>query len=211
LKVNAHLAKSSCENMQLYLASSNPGKLAEFKAMAGPYPALRLGLLPDFSSLPAFDENAPTFSENAAGKALHYSQFTDARILADDSGLVIPALGGIPGVRSARYAGPDATDRERYEKLLVAMRGLTGQKRDARFVCAIAVAQKTRPLAVITARVDGQILESPRGRHGFGYDPVFEIIALQKTFAELSADHKNEIGHRGKAFRRLLEIFEPLL
>ena len=196
--------------MQLYLATSNLGKLAEFKAMAGSRPALMLGLLPDFSSFPAFDENAPTFSENAAGKALHYSQFTDARIMADDSGLVVPALGGIPGVRSARYAGPSATDRERYEKLLVEMRHLTGQQRRAHFVCAIAVAQKSRPIAVITARVDGQILKLPRGESGFGYDPIFEIIELQKSFAELSADQKNEIGHRGKAFRRLLEIFQPL-
>lgn len=197
--------------MELYLASSNPGKLAEFKEMAGSYPALTLGLLPDFSSFPAFDENAPTFSENAAGKALHYSRFTNAMIMADDSGLVVPALGGIPGVRSARYAGPNATDRERYEKLLVEMRNFTGQQRRAHFVCAIAVAQETRPVAVITARVDGQILQSPRGENGFGYDPVFEIVELQKTFAELSADQKNKIGHRGKAFRRVLEIFQPML
>jgi XTP/dITP diphosphohydrolase len=210
LKVSDRLAKSISENMQLNLASSNPGKLAEFKGMADLYPALTLGLLPEFSSFPAFDENAPTFSENAAGKALHYSQFTDAKIMADDSGLVVPALGGIPGVRSARYAGPNATDRERYEKLLVEMRDFTGQQRRAHFVCAIAVAQKDRPIAVITARVDGQILESPRGENGFGYDPIFEIIELQKTFAELSPDQKHEIGHRGKAFRRLLEVFQPL-
>ena len=197
--------------MQLYLASTNPGKLAEFEGMAGACPALTLGLLPDFSSFPAFDEHAPTFSENAAGKALHYSQFTDVRIVADDSGLVVPALGGIPGVRSARYAGPNATDRQRYEKLLLEMRDLTGPERRAHFVCAIAVAEKAQPLAVITARVDGQIRESPRGENGFGYDPIFEIIELQKTFAELSADQKNEIGHRGKAFHRVLEILKPLL
>ena len=178
--------------------------------MAGSHPALMLGLLPDFSSFPAFDENAPTFSENAAGKALHYSQFTDSKIMADDSGLVVPALGGIPGVRSARYAGPNATERERYEKLLVEMRDLTGQQRRAHFVCAIAVAQKSQPIAVVTARVDGQILKLPRGESGFGYDPIFEIIELQKSFAELSADEKNRIGHRGRAFRRLLEILQPL-
>jgi XTP/dITP diphosphohydrolase len=170
-----------------------------------------LGLLPDFSSFAAFPEDAPTFSENAAGKALHYSRFTDFAILADDSGLVVPALGGIPGVRSARYAGPDATDRQRCEKLLLEMRGVRADERRAHFVCALAVARKTRPLAVITARVDGRILESPRGDKGFGYDPIFEIIELQKTFAELSAIQKNEIGHRGKAFRRLLEVFQALL
>jgi XTP/dITP diphosphohydrolase len=196
--------------MQLYLASSNPGKLAEFKGMASSRPALTLGLLPNFPSFPAFDENASTFSENAAGKALHYSQFTDVRVVADDSGLVVPAMGGIPGVRSARYAGPNATDRERYERLLVEMRDLTGPERRAHFVCAIAVAQNMRPIAVITARVDGQLLESPRGKNGFGYDPIFEVVELEKTFAELSAGQKNDIGHRGKAFRRLLEIFQPL-
>ena len=196
--------------MQLHLASANPGKLAEFEGMARTYQGLTLGLLPDFSSFPAFDESAPTFSENAAGKALHYSQFANGRVVADDSGLVVPALGGIPGVRSARYAGPNATDRERYEKLLVEMRDFVGQQRRAHFVCAIAVAQKDWPIAVITARVDGQILESPKGGNGFGYDPIFEIIELRKTFAELSVDQKNEIGHRGKAFRRLLEIFQPL-
>jgi XTP/dITP diphosphohydrolase len=197
-------------NTQLFLASSNPGKLAEFQGMAGAHPEVTLRLLPDFSSFPAFDENAPTFSENAAGKALHYSQFTGVRIVADDSGLVVPALGGIPGVRSARYAGPNATDRERYEKLLVEMRDLTGPERRAHFVCAIAVAQNRRPIAVITARVDGQVLGSPRGESGFGYDPVFEVVELRKSFAELSADQKNDVGHRGKAFRRLLEIFQPL-
>ncbi len=179
--------------------------------MAASYPGLALGLLPNFPSFPAFDENAPTFSENAAGKALYYSQFTDTRIVADDSGLVVPALGGVPGVQSARFAGPNATDRERNEKLLHEMRDLTGLERSAHFVCAIAVAQKVRPIAVTTARVDGRILERPRGEKGFGYDPVFEIIELRKTFAELSADQKNEIGHRGKAFRRMLEIFQPLL
>lgn len=179
--------------------------------MAASHSELALGLLPDFSSFPAFHENAPTFSENAAGKALHYSQFTDVRVVADDSGLVVPALGGVPGVLSARYAGPNATDRERNEKLLVEVRHLAGLERRAHFVCALAVARKMCPIAVITARVDGRILEPPRGGNGFGYDPIFEIIELQKTFAELSAAEKNEIGHRGKAFRRLLEVFPSLL
>ena len=172
--------------------------------MAGAYPALMLGLLPDFSSFPGFDENAPTFSENAAGKALHYSQFTNGRIVADDSGLVVPALGGFPGVRSARYAGPNATDRERYEKLLIEMRDLTDQRRRAHFVCAIAVAQRARPIAVITARVDGQILQSPRGENGFGYDPLFYLPELDRTMAEIDMKTKLSLSHRGRAIVELL-------
>jgi XTP/dITP diphosphohydrolase len=193
-------------NLQLILASSNSGKLAEFQSMANSNPSIHLELLANFSTLPIFAENAPTFAENAAGKALHYSQITDGLIFADDSGLVVPALGGAPGVRSARYAGPHATDAQRNEKLLKEMAALTGSARRAHFVCAIAAAQRNRPIAVITARVDGEILSTPRGATGFGYDPVFFIRELDKTFAELSANEKNKISHRGKAFHRLLEV-----
>lgn len=192
----------------LFLASSNQGKLAEFLALANsvtsPTTPLRLELLLDFSSLPIFEETAPTFAENAAGKALHYSQFAEGRILADDSGLVVPALGGAPGVRSARYAGPNATSAERNAKLLNEMQHLTGEQRRAYFVCVLAVAEKGRAIAVISARVDGEILQAPRGAAGFGYDPVFYVPELGKSFAELSATEKNTHSHRGKAFRRLL-------
>jgi XTP/dITP diphosphohydrolase len=191
---------------KIILASSNPGKLTEFQSMANSNPSIHLELLANFSALPTFPENAPTFAENAAGKALHYSQFTDGLIVADDSGLVVPALGGAPGVRSARYAGPNATDSQRNEKLLEEMAALTGNARRAHFICAIAAAQKNRAVAVITARVDGEILTAPRGSTGFGYDPVFFIRDLDKTFAELSANEKNKISHRGKAFHRLLEV-----
>ena len=195
---------------KVQLASSNPGKLAEFLVMResvrSPGSPLQLVLLPNFSSLPAFDENAPTFAENAAGKALHYSRFVEGCILADDSGLVVPALGGAPGVRSARYAGPNASSEERNAKLLHEMRYLTGAQRQAHFVCALTLAEKGRAIAVITARVDGEIAPSPSGTTGFGYDPIFGIPELNKTFAELSAEQKNKLSHRGKAFVRLLEI-----
>src|SRR5271168_524384 len=123
---------------QLFLASSNQGKRAELLTLANAEdhdsPLPQLVLLPNFSSLPAFPENAPTFAENAAGKALHYSQFAEGPVLADDSGLVVPALGGEPGVRSARYAGANASSAERNAKLLDAMRHLTGEARRAHFV-----------------------------------------------------------------------------
>ncbi|HME12112.1 MAG TPA: non-canonical purine NTP pyrophosphatase, partial [Candidatus Acidoferrum sp.] len=124
--------------------------------------------------------------------------------LADDSGLVVPALGGAPGVRSARYAGPNASSAERSAKLLNEMQHLTGEERRAYFVCVLAVAEKGRVLAVISARADGEILPAARGTGGFGYDPVFYVLERGKTFAELSAAEKNALSHRGKAFRRLL-------
>jgi XTP/dITP diphosphohydrolase len=163
--------------------------------------------MPDFTSLPAFDESAPTFAENAAGKAMHYSKFANEMVLADDSGLVVPALGGAPGVHSARYAGPGASDADRIRKLLGEMRDKAGDARAARFVCLLAVAKQGRVHAVVSDFAPGLLLESPRGTGGFGYDPVFLIPELNKTFAELSRDEKNRLSHRGKAFRRLIEAF----
>jgi XTP/dITP diphosphohydrolase len=196
---------------KLYLASSNPGKLGEFRALAYAAQrgaALEMELLPGFDSLPPFEENSPTFAENALGKALYYSQVADAPVFADDSGLVVPALGGAPGVRSARYAGPTATSAERIAKLLGELQGKSGPERSARFVCAIALARRGRALAIITDRVDGEILEAPRGAGGFGYDPVFYFPPLGKAFAELPAEEKNEHSHRGKAFRKLLGVLQ---
>ena len=171
---------------------------------------MELALLSGFAALPEFDECAGTFAEIAAGKALHYSRFTDEAVLADDSGLVVPALGGAPGVRSARYAGPNATSAERNEKLLSEMREFTGLQRRAYFVCALALAQKGRAMAIITARADGEILLAPRGGNGFGYDPVFYLRDLGKSFAELLPEEKNRFSHRGKAFRRLMQILPDI-
>jgi XTP/dITP diphosphohydrolase len=199
---------------KLFLASSNPGKLAEYSELAAAFASslvAELALLPDFEALPAFEENAPTFAENAAGKALHYSRHCDGLIFADDSGLVVPALGGAPGVHSARYAGPQATNSQRIGKLLGEMRGKVGSERAACFVCAIALAERGRALAIVTDFVDGEILETPRGSGGFGYDPVFYFPALGKTFAEIPAERKNQHSHRGKAFRRLLAALSSML
>jgi XTP/dITP diphosphohydrolase len=198
---------------KLFLASSNPGKLEEFRALAqtsrpGVTDALNarveIELLPMFDSLPSFEEDAPTFAENAAGKALHYSRLGEGLVFADDSGLVVPTLGGAPGVHSARYAGPNATSAERIVKLLGALRDKKGAERAAHFVCAIALAERGRAIGIVAARVDGEISESPRGSGGFGYDPVFYFPALKRTFAELLKEEKNRIIHRGKAFRKML-------
>jgi XTP/dITP diphosphohydrolase len=199
---------------KLYLATSNPGKLGEYRALAAAVaPSLRIELevLPGFEELPAFEESAATFAENAAGKALHYSRLREGMVFADDSGLVVPALGGAPGVHSARYAGPKATNSQRIERLLGEMGSKTDNERAAYFVCAIALAENGRAMAVVTDRVDGEILESPRGAGGFGYDPVFYFPALKKTFAELSAEEKNQFSHRGKAFRKLLTALSSML
>ena len=142
------------------------------------------------------------------GKALHYSRLVEGLVIADDSGLVVPSLGGAPGVHSARYAGPDATNAQRINKLLGELNGKKSRERTAHFVCAIALARAGRVIAIVTARVDGEILESPRGDGGFGYDPVFYFPALKKTFAELSAQEKNQISHRGNAFRKLLSALK---
>jgi XTP/dITP diphosphohydrolase len=201
--------------VKLFVATSNPGKLKEYRILAearAPSPVrVDLALVPEFASLPAFEENAPTFAENAAGKALHYSRMRDGLIFADDSGLVVPALGGAPGVLSARYAGVKATNSQRVEKLLKEMRDLTGGKRAAHFVCAIALARQGRALAVVTDRADGEILRETRGAGGFGYDPVFYFNPLEKTFAELSEEEKNRHSHRGRAFSKLLVALSSML
>jgi len=199
---------------KLFLASSNPGKLAEYRGLVTPSASLLpidLALLTDFEALPVFEENFATFAENAAGKALHYSRHTNGLVFADDSGLVVPALAGAPGVHSARYAGPQATNAKRIEKLLGEMRGKTGSARAAYFVCAIALAEQGRALAIVTDRVDGEILDAPHGSGGFGYDPVFYFPALGNTFAEIPAEEKNQHSHRGKAFRRLLAALSSMI
>ncbi len=187
--------------------TGNSGKLREFQILAAGH-ALELELLPEYATLPEFEEAAPTFAENAAGKALYYSKHCDGMVFADDSGLVVPALGGAPGVLSARYAGLGASSEQRNTKLLGALLGKMGGERAAYFVCVITAAQRGRANAVISAKVDGEILQEPRGSGGFGYDPVFYFPALGKAFAELSAEEKSQQSHRGKAFRRLIEMLE---
>ena len=192
---------------KLFLASGNPGKVREFQVLAVGR-ALEVQLLPGFADIPEFDENAPTFGENATGKALYYSRQRREMVFADDSGLVVPALHGAPGVLSARYAGPGASNDERLAKLLDELRNKTGAERAAYFVCVIAAAHEGRAVAIVSARVDGEILEVPLGTGGFGYDPVFFFPQLGKSFAELRPEEKNQFSHRGKAFRRLMEALE---
>jgi XTP/dITP diphosphohydrolase len=194
--------------MELLLASSNPGKLREYRALGGAS-SIEIQLIPNFGELPPFDESAPTFAENAAGKAQHYSRFAEGIVLADDSGLVVPALRGAPGVHSARYAGPNATDGDRVQKLLREMEGKEGEERRARFVCVAAIARRGRALAVVSDLAQGLILSEPHGEDGFGYDPVFYFEELGRSYAEASREEKNRFSHRGKAFGKLLALLNP--
>jgi XTP/dITP diphosphohydrolase len=191
--------------VRVLLASSNAGKLREYRELAAGS-GVDLDLLPDFRNQPAFHESAPTFAEIGAGKALHYSRFTGEIVLADDSGLVVPVLGGAPGVRSARYAGPNATDAENNRMLLREMEDREGDERRARFVCVTALARRGRALAVVSAFAGGSIVKAPKGTGGFGYDPLFYSPELGCTFAEAPGEQKNRCSHRGKAFTKILAL-----
>ena len=191
--------------IRLLLASSNAGKLREYRELARDSP-LDLDLLPNFRDLAPFEETAPTFAENAVGKALYYGRFTDQMLMAEDSGLVVPALGGAPGVYSARYAGPKGTDADCVQKLLREMAGKTGAERRARFVCVTVLVREGCALAVVSDFVEGTIAGEPHGTLGFGYDPVFLLPRIGRTSAEISQDEKNRISHRGKAFRKMRDI-----
>jgi XTP/dITP diphosphohydrolase len=194
---------SQAEPVRVYLATSNSGKLREYRALAGDS-HVELVALRNFNEIAPFEETAPTFAENSSGKALHYSRFAPGIVLADDSGLIVPALGGAPGVLSARYAGPDASEDDRIRKLLREMQGLEGNARRARFVCVTSLAQDGRALAVVSDSAEGTIVKEPRGSDGFGYDPVFYFEDLGRTYAEITGEQKNELSHRGKAFRKAL-------
>jgi XTP/dITP diphosphohydrolase len=195
--------------MKFFLASSNPGKLREYRALASDS-GVELDAMPNFRDVEAFQESAPTFAENAAGKAMHYSRSTAETVLADDSGLVVPALNGAPGVHSARYAGPNATDEDRSHKLLREMGGKTGDQRRARFICVTAIARQGRLLAIASDFAQGMLTEEPRGKDGFGYDPIFLFEELGRTYAEMTHKQKNLYSHRGKAFRKLLLLVDKV-
>jgi XTP/dITP diphosphohydrolase len=191
--------------LALYAATSNAGKLAEFRAAARQASApLLVEAVPGMASLPACVEDGLTFGENARIKAAHYSRLAGGLIFADDSGLEVQALGGAPGVHSARYSGPGATEARNNDKLLAALRDLEPDRRQARFACFIALAEAGRVLAVFRGAAEGLILDAPRGSNGFGYDPLFLFPPLGRTFAELSREEKLQFSHRGRAFRALL-------
>lgn len=198
----------------LLLASSNAGKLREF-ADAASKRGLSVKPLPEIDTLPACVEDGRTFEENARKKALHYCAYASGPVFADDSGICVDALGGMPGVLSARFSGPHATDDENNDRLLQELRRVEAtvpsaknltRNRAAHYVCVIALAQGGRILHVSEGRAEGIIIDEPRGTEGFGYDPYFFYPPLGRTFAELKAEEKFVVSHRGEAFRRLLDL-----
>ncbi len=190
---------------RLYLASGNPGKLRELAALAAAAGWV-LEALPDYKNLPPAREDASSFAVNALEKALHYSRFTDGLVVADDSGLTVDALGGGPGPRSARFAGPHATDDDNNRALLAALADVPDERRTARYVCVLTLAQQNRLLALFSDTCEGRILRTARGRGGFGYDPLFLFPPLGRTMAELTLAEKNQYSHRARAFRKLLDF-----
>jgi len=191
----------------LYLASTNSGKLREFREAASRR-GIAVEALPSIEGMAPCVEDGLTFKENACRKARHYSTLSPGLVFADDSGLCVDALGGGPGIYSARFAGPGASDEANNAKLLESMATITAGQRAAHYVCVIALAQAGRIVAVTEGRADGVILATPRGWGGFGYDPLFLFPVLGRTFAELSPESKFVVSHRGEAFRKLLDLVE---
>jgi XTP/dITP diphosphohydrolase len=194
--------------MQILLATANLHKIREFKDMFKSLTHLELINLHQFGHYVGPEETGQTFKENAILKAEHAAKYFNKLVLADDSGLVVPALGGKPGVRSRRYAGPEATDLENRLKLLEAMDHLSAQERTAYYDCCLALANREGLIKCVESICEGYIAKEPKGRHGFGYDPVFIKNGYEKTFGELDEAIKNRISHRRKAFDRLLNYLE---
>ncbi|MGA7523813.1 MAG: non-canonical purine NTP pyrophosphatase [Acidobacteriaceae bacterium] len=200
----------------LYAASTNPGKLRDF-SVAAAEGGFALEPLPNLRSIPAPQEDEPTFAGNARLKAEYYSRFSAEIVLADDSGLEVDALGGAPGVRSARFAEDAgyepphvrAADGRNNLFLLDRMRGRA--PRTARYRCVLAAARAGVVLAIGEGMVEGEILEAPLGTGGFGYDPLFWLIELQRTMAQISLEEKHALSHRGRAFRDLLPQLQRAL
>jgi XTP/dITP diphosphohydrolase len=193
--------------LTILLATTNGGKLREVAAVLADLP-VRLATLDDFPSLPEPQEDGDTFEANALLKARHYARLSGVWALADDSGLEVDALGGAPGVVSARYAGCDAPAREDRDaannaRLLSELRNTPIEKRTARFRCALALCDGDRLVATAIGAVEGLIIDDARGDNGFGYDPHFLIPEFGLTTAEMPPDQKNRISHRGRALAAL--------
>ena len=192
----------------LIIASRNTGKTAEITELLSGFP-ITIKNLDDFGPIPEVEEDGQTFDENAYKKASFTARVLGHPALADDSGLVVEALNGAPGVLSARYAGPDATNEDRFQKLLQEMERVTNRK--AAFECVISIAVPTGPALTYEGRCEGIITKSPEGVNGFGYDPIFFYPPLKKTFAELTREEKGRVSHRGKALEEFRNEFDNVI
>ena len=190
------------DNIPLIIASSNQGKIREFKKLLDDFPFDLLTQPVGFE----IEETGNTFMENARIKAIAVSQATGNLSLADDSGLSVESLGGAPGIYSSRYAN---SDKERIEKLLAELKPFPNRK--AKFECALCIASGEKVLIEVTGFCEGLITFFPKGENGFGYDPIFEVSGLGETYAEMDHEQKKHIGHRGNAFKLLMPELKKLL
>ena len=192
----------------LILATTNSNKVKEFQEILKCFP-IEIRSLADFGPLPEAIEDGETFDDNAYKKAIHTAKILGFPAIADDSGLVVEALNGAPGVYSARYAGEKATDKENVDKLLQDMQGI--KNRRAAFQCVLSIAVPSGPALTYEGRCEGILLEERRGETGFGYDPIFYFEDLGKTFAECTMEEKNKVSHRGKALADFKAEFPQVL
>jgi XTP/dITP diphosphohydrolase len=204
------------EKRNILVATTNPGKIAELRAMLGA--GLQWSSLADFDNIPEVIEDGATFAENARKKALGYAKAVGLWTIADDSGLVVDALGGEPGVKSARFSGDkteydDGTliDHRNIAKVLELLEGVPQEQRTARFVCRLCLANPESVLIETEGTVEGLITDKEIGSNGFGYDPIFFVPHLNKTVAQLTREEKNAISHRGNAIRKLKPLLDKLL
>ena len=198
------------EKIEVVIATRNAGKLREIQEILAPL-GLKVLSLSDFPEIPEILEDGQTFEENAVKKAAAVASQTRRVAIADDSGLAVDALQGRPGVFSSRYAGENATDADRYRKLLMEMAGVPEGQRGAAFICAVAIASPSGKVEVVKGERRGEIALAPKGSHGFGYDPVFYFPEAGKTMAELEPEAKNRISHRAQALEKLNQVLPSFL
>jgi XTP/dITP diphosphohydrolase len=203
---------------KILVASTNPGKLKELREMLGG--DIEWVSLSDFPNVTEIEEDGKTFAENARKKAIGYAKATGLWTLADDSGLVVDAIGGQPGVKSARFAEShrrdrkerrDILDKKNIEKLLAMLKDVPKERRAARFMCCLCLATPEKVLIETSGKLEGLIIDKPAGENGFGYDPIFFVPESNKTVAQMASVEKNAISHRGNAIRKLKPLVKEIL
>lgn len=195
---------------EVIIATKNKGKASEFQALLAKK-GVAVKTLLDFPNSPDVEETGSTFAENARLKAETIARFFQAIVIADDSGLSIDALGGKPGVYSARYAGEEKDDEANIAKVLEEMEGIPFEQRTARFHCALAISVPNGSTTIVEGTCEGYITEAPKGENGFGYDPIFYVPQKEKTMAELTKEEKNKISHRAVALVKLEKQWEQIV
>ena len=193
--------------MELVIATRNKKKIEEIRRVIGDIPVSIL-TIDDFPGCPEVEEEGVTFQENAIKKAMAVSQYTGKPSLADDSGLEVYALNNAPGILSSRYSGEKADDRKNIEKLLHEMRSVIDEERKARFVCCLALAFPDGRVEIFSGHVEGRIGRETKGSYGFGYDPIFYPKGHDMTFAEMTAEEKDSLSHRGEALREFQKFLK---